>query len=215
MVRAVLVRRSVFSLLFSLMILGLNACANHNYNKNPYLSMSAEQLFTQADSSLAKGNYSQTIKYLEALDAAHPFSVYAEQAQLDLMYAYYKNGDNTLAAATADRFFHLYPRSRHVDYAYYMRGIADFYQTRGIFAELFPMDIAWRDPGTQQQAYTDFASFLQRFPDSVYAPDARQRLIYLRNLFAQKTLYIAQFYMRRKMYVAAINRASFLIQQYQ
>ena len=210
-----LLRSRFFRVVFYLvLVMGLSACTHKLYDANPYLNMSAKALFTHADHSLVKGAHSQSIKYLEALDTAHPFSKYAEQAQLNLIYAYYKNGDNALATATADRYIHLYPRSPHVEYAYYMKGVANFYQTRGVFAELFSMDLAWRDPGTQTNAYDDFTTFLRRFPKSIYAADARQRLIYLRNLFAQKILYIAQYYMRHKMYVAAVNRASFLVSHY-
>ena len=51
--------------------------------------------------------------------------------KLDLIYAYYKKKDFPSAAATAERFIHLYPRAKYVDYAYYMKALANFQQTRG------------------------------------------------------------------------------------
>ena len=111
-------------------------------------------------------------------------------------------------------FIHLYPRTKHVDYAYYMKAMANFKQTRGNVAHLFPMDESWRDPGTQSQAYSDFATLIQKFPQSRYKPDALQHMIYLRNMFAQRELNTAEYYFDRKMYVASSERASFLLNTY-
>ena len=179
-----------------------------------YKGYSAKQLFDYAESALAKSNYSDAIKRFEALDANYPFSKYAEQAQIDMVYAYYKNEDYASAAASADRYIHLYPRSQHTDYAYYIKGMSNFRQKRGAFATFLPLDESWRDPGTQKQAYDDFATLLKRFPKSAYVADARQRMVYLRNQLAKKEINIANFYMKRKMYVAASNRASYVIKNF-
>jgi outer membrane protein assembly factor BamD len=176
--------------------------------------MTAKQIFTQAEEALADEDYSKAIRYYEALDSMYPFSEYSQQGMLDSIYAYLENGDTALAAATADRYIHLYPRAENVDYAYYMKGLADFDQPRGTLAKVLPMDASYRDPGTQLQAYTDFSVLVTRFPNSQYTPDARQRMLYLRNMFAQTELNVAEFYMTRKMYVAAANRTSYLIENY-
>ncbi len=183
-------------------------------DKNPFKGMSAEQLHEESQKALRKKEYVSAIKRLEAMETMYPFSDYTENSQMDLIYAYYQNEDYPSAAATAERFIHLYPRAKHVDYAYYMRGLANFQQTRGVFAKMLPMDESWRDPGTQTQAYSDFAVFIQKFPESKYRANALQRMIYLRNMFAQKELNISKFYFKRKMYVAAIERASYLVKNY-
>lgn len=181
---------------------------------NPYKDMTEKQLFTEAKKAMDKEQYTSAIKRFEAMESMFPFSNYAEQAQIDLIYSYYKNDDYASTAATADRFIRLYPRSKQVDYAYYMKGLANFQQPRGTFTAILPMDESWRDPGTAAQAYSDFASFIQKFPDSRYKPDALQRMIYLRNMFAQHELNTATYYCERKMYVAAIERAGNLIKNY-
>ena len=180
----------------------------------PFKGMSASQIYDDAKKSMAKEKYSEAIKRLEALETIYPFNDYAEQAELDLIYAYYEKGDYASTAATAERFSHLYPRAKRVDYAYYMKGLANFQQTRGTLANILPLDESWRDPGTQSQAYSDFATLVQKFPDSRYKPNALQRMIYLRNLFAQRELNTAKYYYERKMYVAAVERANFLIKTY-
>lgn len=182
--------------------------------KNPFAGMSAEQLHTEAQKALKKEQYATAAKRLEAMENMYPFSDYAESSQMDLIYAYYKNEDYPSAAATAERFIHLYPRAKNVDYAYYLKGLADFQQTRGVFAKFMPMDESWRDPGTQTQAYSDFAILVQKFPNSKYKANSLQRMIYLRNMYAQYELNVSQYYFKRKMYVAAIERASYLVKTY-
>lgn len=181
---------------------------------NPYKGMTAKQLFADSQKAMAKEEYQSAAKRLEALESMYPFSEYAEKAQMDLIYAYYKEDDFASAAATAERFIHLYPRAKNVDYAFYMKGLANFQQVRGTFANVLPIDESWRDPGTQSQAYADFSLLIQRFPNSKYKTNALQRMIYLRNMFAQKELNVAEYYFERKMYVATAERASYLIKNY-
>ncbi|RUR08377.1 outer membrane protein assembly factor BamD [Legionella sp. km772] len=206
-------KRTQIFFLVSLIIM-LVSCAKNDEDKNPYKDMSATQLHDAAQKSLKKKEYATAAKQLEAMETMYPFSDYTEQSQLDLIYAYYENEEYPSAAATAERFIHLYPRAKRVDYAYYMKGLANFQQTRGVFAKMLPMDESWRDPGTQTQAFLDFSVFIQKFPDSKYKANALQRMIYLRNMFAQHELNVSYFYYKRKMYVAAIERASYLVKNY-
>ena len=183
-------------------------------DQNPYQGVSATQLYKDAQEALKKQEYTSAIKRLEALDIMYPFHEHAEQAAIDLIYAYYAKEEYPACSATADRFIHLYPRSKKVDYAYYMKGLADFQQVRGNLAHMLPMDESWRDPGTQSQAYSDFATLIQKFPNSRYKANALQRMIYLRNMFAQRELHTALYYYDRKMYVAAVERSTFLLKTY-
>ncbi|MBA3536153.1 MAG: outer membrane protein assembly factor BamD [Tatlockia sp.] len=187
---------------------------NEDGDNNPFQGTPAKQLFEESQKAISKEQYDSAAKRLEAMESMYPFSDYAEKAQMDLIYAYYKKGDYPSAAATAERFIHLYPRAKKVDYAYYMKGLANFQQTRGTMANMLPVDESWRDPGTQSQAYSDFATLVQKFPDSRYKPNALQRMIYLRNMFAHRELNTSKYYFERKMYVAAAERASYLIQNY-
>ncbi|AUH72485.1 competence lipoprotein comL precursor [Legionella sainthelensi] len=203
--------------LFAL-IVSLTACKSwwhkDEEDNSPYKGMTAEQLYTASQKDLNKKEYATAIKHLEAIETMYPFSDYTEKSQMDLIYAYYKNEDYPAAAATAERFIHLYPRAKNVDYAYYMKGMANFQQTRGVFAKFLPLDESWRDPGTQTQAYSDFGILVQKFPDSRYKANALQRMTYLRNMFAQHELNASTFYFKRKMYVAAIERANYVVKNY-
>lgn len=205
-------------LLLVLTFLLLASCkhwfAHTEDDENPYAGMSAKELYTEGLTALNNKQYTESIKKFEALDTMYPFNDYAEQSQLNLIYAYYKKQDYSSTAATAERYIHLYPRSKNADYAYYMKGMANFSQVRGAMADLIPMDISWRDPGTQSQAYSDFASLVQKFPNSKYKPNSLSHMIYLRNMFAQRELNTSLYYYERQMYVAAIERANYLVRTY-
>lgn len=199
-------------------VFALSACSllkgKDDDEKNPFQGMTAKQLYSTAQVSLKKKKYSDASKRFEAIETMYPFSDYAERSQLQLIYSYYKSEEYPAAAATAERFIHLYPRAKNVDYAYYLKGLANFQQTRGAFAKILPMDESWRDQGTMTQAYQDFSVLIQKFPESKYKANSLQRMIYLRNMFAQQELNISQYYFKRKMYVAAIERASYLVKTY-
>lgn len=210
--------KRVFLLILLSSFLFLTACAKwwngEDEDNNPFKELSAKQLFTEAEQALRKDQYENAVKRFEALESMYPFSDYAEKSEMELIYAYYQKDDYPSAAATAERFIHLYPRAKYVDYAYYMKALANFQQTRGNIARLLPVDESWRDPGTQSQAYSDFATLVQKFPNSRYKANSLQRMIYLRNMFAQREMNTARYYFQRKMYVAAIERATFLVNNY-
>lgn len=210
--------KSSRKLLLALFFIILGSCkhwfGHTGDDDNPYANLSAKELYNEGTNALKKKQYTESIKKLEALDTMYPFNDYAEQAELNLIYAYYSKEDFPAAAATAERYIHLYPRSKNTDYAYYMKGMANFNQVRGALSSYLPMDLSWRDPGTQSQAYSDFASLVQKFPNSRYKANSAQHMIYLRNMFAQRELNTAIYYYERQMYVAALERANYLIRTY-
>jgi outer membrane protein assembly factor BamD len=210
--------RNKWIIIIGLMVL-LSSCKTF-WNKDdddddgPFKGQTAKKIYTDANTDLSKKDYTNAIKHYEALETLYPFNDYAEQAELNLIYAYYKKEDYASSAATSERFIHLYPRAKRVDYAYYMKGLSNFQQVRGNITNFLPIDQSWRDPGTQSQAYSDFATLVQKFPESRYKANALQRMIYLRNMFAQVELNIAKYYLDRRMYVAASERANYLIKTY-
>jgi len=181
---------------------------------SPFKGQSAKQLYQDAKKQMTKEDFTGAIQRLEAMETMYPFHEDAEDAEIALLYAYYQKEDYISSGAASERFIHLYPRSKHVDYAYYIKAMSNFKQTRGPVASILPLDQSWRDPGTQSQAYSDFATLVQQFPDSKYTKNAEQHMIYLRNMFAQTELNISKYYYERKRYVASVERANYLIQTY-
>jgi outer membrane protein assembly factor BamD len=184
--------------------------------RDPDEDMNAtEQLmYRNVQRSLNAGNYQQAIENLERLEARFPFGRYAEQAQLELIYAHYMGFNPDAARSSADRFIRLHPQSANVDYAYYLKGLASYNKNRGMLDRLFTTDVSKRDMTPAREAYADFAELLTYFPDSPYAPDARKRMLYLRNMLAGHELHVANFYMERSAYVAAANRARYIVENY-
>ncbi len=175
---------------------------------------SEQMLYRSAQSSLRSANYRDAIAKLQKLEARFPFGRYAEQAQLELIYANYMSYQPEAARSAADRFIRLHPQHPNVDYAYYIKGLAEFNKDRGLLDRFAATDISKRDPSSLRQAFADFSEFLERHPDSEYAADARQRMIYLVDVLAKYEINVARFYMRRGAYVAAANRARNVIEHY-
>jgi len=192
----------------------LGGCAGNDVEEDRYDGIAERQLYEQGREALESGSYVTAKNRLEAIDTRFPFGDYAEQAQLELIYTYYQTDDWENARAAASRFIRLHPNHAQVDYAYYMRGLAAWQAGRFSLESLKVIDISERDLGATRDAYTDFSDMINRFPNSQYAPDAQQRVIYLRNLLAQHELHVADFYLRKKAYLAAVQRGRWVIENY-
>lgn len=188
----------------------LGGCASDP--KTPQLS--ERQFYQEAQEAIQSNNMVLAIERLQGLESRYPFGRYAAQAKLDLIYAHYRALDYEAAAAVAERFINTYPDHPQLDYAYYMKGLASFSVDRGLLERFIPSDFTERDMGPARESFEDFNRLLNRFPNSVYAADARQRMVYLRNLMAAYELKAADFYMRRGAYVAAANRGRYIVENF-
>lgn len=176
---------------------------------------SEKEFYDAAQDMMRAQQWELAIANLQALEENFPFGNFAEQAQLDLIYSYYRNYDFDLCTSSADRFIRLHPRHRQVDYAYYMKGLASFTSGDGMFERFLPTDISQRDPGAARESFTHFNQLLTLFPDSQYAPDAEKRMIYLRNLLARAEIHAANYYFKRGAYIAAVNRGRYVTENFQ
>jgi outer membrane protein assembly factor BamD len=210
-------KRTVYVILpmLAILISQLNGCSGTFDAAVAYKGESADQIFKKGEEATRERSYAEAIKRFEALDVQYPYNKNIETAELHLIYAYYMSGDYLSAEATADRFIHAHPTNPHVDYAYYMRGLANYYQNLGVFEKFFTIDLATRDLAQIKKSYNDFSELTKLFPHSHYAPAAHQYLIYLRNTIANYELRIAQYYYQRGAYVAAANRANAVVQHFQ
>lgn len=196
-----------------ILVLLLSGCSWFGKKEEPNLS--ASKLFSDAMSDMDDKNYEQAIKKFETLEARYPYGRYAEQAQLEVAYAYYKQEDVASATAACDRFIKLHPTHPNVDYAYYMKGLANFNENMGFIASLGGQDMTERDPKQARQSYDAFKELVTRFPNSKYTEDAAARMRYVLNGLANYEVQVARYYMKRKAYVAAVNRAQYILQNYQ
>lgn len=175
---------------------------------------SAEDLYLSAKRSLKQGDFLTAVSTFELLGARYPFGNYTQQAQLDISYAYLKQDEYDNAIASADRFIKLYPRSEQIDYAYYIKGLANYSRGGSAMERIFPRDIAKVNQNWPRAAYADFDSLIRRFPESQYAPDALERMAYLRDKMAEHELITARFYYNRAAMVASINRVNYLLEHF-
>ena len=178
-------------------------------------NLSETELYQQAQEDLNNKSYNSAVSKLKALESRYPFGRYAEQAQLELIYAYYKNVEPEAARSAAERFIRLHPQHANVDYAYYVKGLASFDQDRGLVARFLPLDLTKRDPGAARDSFNEFAQLTSRYPNSRYAPDAKARMIYLRNLLAAYEIHAGHYYLTRQAYVAAANRGRYVVENFQ
>ena len=174
-----------------------------------------QQTYLEAQRLLQNGNFGMAVQTLQVLESRYPFGRYAEQAQLELIYAHYGAYEYAATIEAADRFIRLHPQHPSVDYAYYMKGLAAFDIESDFFSRLIPTDDTKRDVGHIKEAFAEFAQLLARFPNSPYAPDARARMVYMRNMIARHEIHVANYYFRRGAYLAALNRGRWVVEHLQ
>ena len=182
--------------------------------KDETLGWSANKLYTEAKITMDERAYDKAIGYYEKLESRYPYGRFAQQAQIDMAYAYWKSNEPASAMAAADRFIKLHPNHPNVDYVYYLRGLINFNEYLGLMGHLSQQDMTERDPKGARESFDAFRELVTRFPDSKYTPDAILRMKYLVNALASLEVHVARYYMKRQAYVAAVNRAQFALKNY-
>lgn len=204
------ITRAIFTMALSVFI---SACAG--LDVDPTADWTAQDFYEEARSALDAAEFKTAIDNLETLEARFPFDPYAKQAQLDIAYSYYKFDEPDSAVSAVDRFLRLHPRDANIDYAYYLKGLVNFNRGKGLLDGWFPRDMSRHEPSTLQKSFQAFSTLVKRFPDSRYAGDAYQRMIYLRNMLAKHEINNAKFYIERGAWIAAANRAHRVLERYQ
>lgn len=195
-------------------VLALGGCGLLPEVKDETAGWSAQKLYAEAKDNLNDGNYERAVKLFEKLESRYPFGRYAQQSQLEVAYAYYKDNEPISAIAACDRFIKLHPNHPNVDYAYYLKGLANFNEDLGLLGKLVDQDLSERDPRAARDAFLSFKELVTRFPDSKYAEDASARMKYLVNALAGNEVHVAKYYLKREAWVAAANRAKEVLKTY-
>ena len=208
--------RSAF-LLALVAVLAGSGCARmqgmfKDEDKNEGLPVS--QLYDKAHEYMENGRWSSASEVWGRLIAQYPYGPYTEQALMEQAYAEYKAGKHDDAVSTIDRFIRTYPTHRNIAYLYYLRGLSNMSRNAVFMSKAFKLDMSNRDLQAPQQAYNDFNTVATRYPNSRYAADARQRMVFLRNEFARFELNTGLYYLRRGAWVAAADRATYLLETY-
>jgi outer membrane protein assembly factor BamD len=206
-----LIIRNILALLLGVLVA---ACGLLPDMQDETKGWSAQKLYSEAKDAMSARNYEQAIKYYQKLEARYPYGRYAQQAQVEIAYAYFKDGDAVQTVAACDRFIKMHPNHPSVDYIYYLKGLANFNDDLGILGYLGGQDLTERDPKAARDAFDAFRDLASRFPESKYTPDAVARMNYLLNALASHEVHVARYYMKRSAYVAAANRAQFALKTY-
>jgi outer membrane protein assembly factor BamD len=191
--------------------LSMTGCRSHRADEG---KSGPEVIYARAQKAIRSSSYAEAVKQLEALQSRFPFSEPARQAQLDLIYAYYKNREVDPAVDAADTFIRENPTNPRVDYAYYMKGLVYFERQSNWLERRFRVDLSQRPPVNARKSFDSFQQLIEKYPHSEYATDSRQRMVYLRNRLADFELHVALYYMRRGAYVGALNRAKYCVENY-
>lgn len=204
-------------LLLLLVLMGLlQACGKKDEVREVEVTrLSALEMYLGAKRALDAGVWSTAADKYKALRSHYPFGHYTEQGYLELAYAQYKLYQMEQAVSTVDRFIKNYPAHKNLDYAYYLKGLIYFESDRGLMQRINPDKSADRNQDNIRNAFTAFKNFIERYPESSYAPDARKRMVYLKNQLAAYEVQVATYYLRRGAPIAAVNRAKFVLESFQ
>lgn len=192
----------------------LAACGGKDTSDDKTKGWSASKFYSEARAELADGNYDKAAMLFEKLESRYPFGRYAQQAQLEIIYVYYKKGEIEQTLAAADRFVRLHPNHPNVDYAYYLKGLANFIDDRSLFRLVSSQDPTERDPKAARESFEAFKLLIARYPESKYAEDGAARMTYLLNALASGEVHVARYYFKRGAFVAVVNRAQYSLQNY-
>ena len=182
--------------------------------KDETANWSAQRLYAAAKDAMDDAAYDKAVKYFETLEARYPYGRYAQQAQIEIAYAYFKSNEPASAIAACDRFIKLHPNHPNVDYVYYLKGLVNFNEDLGLLGHISMQDLTERDPKAAREAFDAFKELTTKFPASKYAADATARMNYLVNALAAHEVHVARYYMKRGAYIAAANRAQFAMKTY-
>lgn len=207
--------RSLKYILVFLLSLAVIGCSSNDEVPDIAADTGEQQIYEQAQRYLRSKNWDLAVRSFQMLESRYPFGQYAEQSQLEIIYAHYNGYEQEAAVEAADRFIRLHPAHSSVDYAYYMKGLAAYSANEDIFSRFLPTDEAERDMSQAKEAFAEFAQLVSRFPDSPYAPDAKARMVHLRNLLARHEIIVANYYFRRGAYMAAANRGRYVVENFQ
>ena len=204
-------------LLLLVAVLGTSGCARFKgmfKDGDANEGVPVAELYQKGHEQVMDGDWSDALTIYKRLVAQYPYGPYTEQALVETAYAQFKSGKNDDAISTIDRFIRTYPTHRNTVYMYYLRGLVNSNRDTVFLQKVWTLDASRRDLATPQQAYNDFKIVTERYPNSPYAADARQRMVALRNMFARHELDVALYYLRRGAWVAAADRAKYMLETY-
>ena len=192
----------------------LTACSSANYNKDEVPNIAPDAMYSVAQNAMASGDFQRAKQYLEAIDSRYPFGELADQVQLDLIYVYYKMRDSEKTSAQINRFMRLNPTSQYTDYVMYMTGLNQIQMRSDILQDFIGLNRSQKDPTQYYEALKTFRNLIETYPESKYAADAHQRMIFIKQQLAEREMAIANYYYERGSYLSTIRHCQNILYSY-
>jgi outer membrane protein assembly factor BamD len=162
-------------------------------------------LYNKGLQKLKEGQYKAAAKQFQEVERQHPYSGLATKAILMGAFAQYQRNGYEEAIAAAQRFITLHPGHKDVAYAYYLVALSHYERI---------MDVK-RDQSVTENALAALEEVVRRFPETNYARDAEAKAVLARDLLAAKEMEVGRYYLRKRAYVASINRFKTVVEKYQ
>ena len=166
--------------------------------------LSPEKLYTEGYRAFQEKDYEKAAEYFDEIEKQHPYSEWSDRAQIMAAYSFYSKNKYDEAILTLDRFIQLHPGNRNTSYAYYLKGLSYFEQ----------MSDSEREQSMTEKAKETFNDLIARYPDSVYATDARTKMLEMTDHLAAQEMGIGRYYLKHVDLLPAINRFKNVIENY-
>lgn len=183
----------------------LSACSGDDAKDEISESQPVEKLYNDAYKELADRNYKKAVAGFEEVERQHPYSEWAVKAQIMGAYGSYTAEEYEDAIAILERFVKLYPGNADTPYAFYLKALCYYEQISDV----------GRDQKKTAEALQALREVISRYPESDYARDARIKLDLTQDHLAGKEMEVGRYYLKRKEYLAAINRFQFVVDNFQ
>ena len=160
--------------------------------------------YTEGVEALESGDVLFATKKFNEAELLYPQSDWAPRASLMAAYAYWTQNYFSNSVDELNRFIKLYPKNKNLDYAYYLLAMNYYDSIVDEKKDLRPL----------LRAKEYFNLIIQNYPETDYALDGKYKLELIDEILAAKEMYIARHYIKKKKWIAAINRLKFVITKY-
>ena len=190
--------------LLALLSLFLVSCSSTKLEAPATEGEELKILYDQAMDMVSDRDFIDAAIIFEDIERQYPYSKWAAKSQLMSAYCYYKSSFYDESLNSLDRFITLYPASKDINYAFYLKSLNYFYQIEDV----------GRDQSMTEIALQSFQNVISKYPNSSYAEDSRKKIEVLRDRLAAKEMEVARYYQFNKNWISAINRYNIVITDY-
>ena len=198
------------NIIIILSFLILNSCSNNstkvseNLLENDDIESEMVKAYNEGIKALNLGDATYAAKKFNEVEILFPQSEWAPRASLMSAYSYWTTQYYSNSIDELQRFIKLYSSNENLDYAYYLLAMCYYDSIVDEKKDLLQL----------QKSKKYFEIIINQFPDTDYALDAKYKIELIYDFMAAKELYIARHYIKKKKWIAAINRLKNIVNDY-